>query len=236
MRTKLLILTVLLLSATFPAAAQKPLTIWDPTVELMDEVPALPDAEAELNNKTVLPKLKAKYNSDGCTVDPELLGEVSGVFTKKGVVQKVALYQVCVTGNGLGIVALVMFEDDKLVGIWGEESGWAMRLHAISDMNTNGFDELTLAFGGGLHQGQGGVGVEIVEFQNGKLQVLGWFQAEQSMDGEAETAWKVTAKPGKIPVFYRQKYKANSRGKLLKTGTNTIFKLTKVENKFEQIK
>lgn len=236
MRKNFILLLVILMATVPFVAAQKTLVIYDPTIQLMDEIPALPDDEAAVYEETVLRKLKAKYDGDGCSVDPELLGEVSGSFTKKGVVQKAAFYQVCTTGNGLGIIAIVIFEDGKLAGVWGENSGWAMRINMIADLNSNGVDELSLSFGGGLHQGHGGVGVEIIEFQKEKPQVLGWFQAEQIMDTETESAWKVTVKTGKIPVFYRQKYKANSRGKLLKTGANTVFKPTKVENGFELIK
>jgi len=215
---------------------QKTLVIYDPTVELMDEIPGLPDDEAAVYDSTVLPKLKAKFTTDGCSVDPELLGETSGSFTKKGVIQKAAFYQVCVTGNGLGVIAVVIFEDSKLVGIWGENSGWATKIHSITDLNSNGFDELALSFGGGLHQGQGGIGVEILEFREGKPQVLGWFQAEKTMDTATDSAWKVSVKTGKAPVFYRQKYIPGLRGKLIKTGVNTIFKLTTVENNFEAVK
>lgn len=222
--------------ASFPAVAQKTLVIYDPTIVIEDIVPALPDDEQAVFDRVVLPKLKAKYQTDGCAVDPELAGETSGRFTKKGVVQKAAFYQVCQTGNGLGVIALVIFENGKLVGIWGDDSGWTLEINAVSDLNGNGLDELTLSFGGGMHQGQGGIGVDIVEFVGGQPQMLGWFQAEKIMDTETESAWKVTVKTGKTPVFYRQKYKANSRGKLLKTGANTVFKLTKVENGFEQIK
>lgn len=235
MRFTLTFLLLFILFSTASITAQKTLVIYDPTIELMDEVPALPDDEAAIYEASVLRKLKAKYESEGCSVDPELLGEVSGSFTKKGVVQKAAFYQVCTTGNGLGIIAVIIFEDAKLVGIWGENSGWGTKINTIADLNLNGIDELTLSFGGGLHQGQGGVGVEIIEFRSGKPQVLGWFQAERTMDTQTESAWKVSVKTGKAPTFYRQKYKANSRGKLIKTGVNSIFKLTTVENNFELI-
>lgn len=235
MRTTL-ILAVFLLLATIPVAAQNTLVIYDPTVQPMDEVPALPDAEQAIFDSSVLPKLKAKYQSDSCGVDPELAGEVSGKFTKNGVVQKAAFYQVCQTGNGLGVVAIVIFENDKLVGIWGEESGWSMAINTVSDLNANGIDEFTLSYGGGMHQGEGGIGVDLMEFQNGKPNSLAWFQAEKIVDTESDSGWKVSVKKGKTPVFYRQKYKANSRGKLIKTGTNSVFKPTKGESKFESIK
>ena len=229
------IIALFFVVVTIPVSAQRTLVIYDPTLELMDEVPMLADAEQAIYEQTVLPKLKAKYGSEGCAVDPELAGEVSGKFTRKGVIQKAAFYQVCQTGNGLGIVAIVIFEDDKLVGIWGDESGWTLQINSIADLNANGLDEFSLSYGGGMHQGQGGIGVDIMEFAGGKPHSIGWFQGDKIMDTETESAWKVTARTGRTPVFYRQKYVANSRGKLIKTGANTIFKLTKVENGFEEI-
>lgn len=236
MRTLALSFLLFLVLAATPTFAQKTLVIYDPTIQLMDEVPALPDAEQAIFESSVLPKLKAKYQSDSCGVDPELAGEVSGKFTKNGVVQKAAFYQVCQTGNGLGVVAIVIFENDKLVGIWGEESGWSMNINTVSDLNANGIDEFTLSYGGGMHQGEGGIGVDIMEFQNGTPKSLGWFQAEKITDTESSSGWKVSVRTGKTPIYYRQQYKANSRGKLIKTGTNAVFKPTKGESKFELIK
>ena len=230
------ILALFIVAAAIPVTAQKTLVIYDPTLELLDELPMLPDAEQELYEQGVLPKLKAKYQSESCSVDPELAGEVSGKFTKKGAIQKAAFYQVCQTGNGLGIVAIVIFEDDKLVGIWGDESGWTLQINSIADLNANGLDEFTLSFGGGIHQGQGGIGVDIMEFASGKPRSIGWFQGEKIMDTETESAWKVTARTGKTPVFYRQKFVANSRGRLIKSGANAVFKLKKIENNFEEIR
>ena len=236
MRNKIFTALVCTLFFVNLASAQKTLVIYDPTVVIEDEVPMLPAAEQVVYERTVLPKLKAKYQSDGCGVEPELAGEVSGRFTKKGVVQKLAFYQVCQTGNGLGIVAIVVFENDRLVGIWGDDSGWTLGINTLGDLNANGRDEFALSFGGGLHQGQGGIGVDVMEFSSGKPKSIGWFQGEKIMDTETESAWKVTVKSGPTPVFYRQKYRADKRGKLIKTGVTSAFKLTKVENGFEEIK
>ena len=229
-------LVLLFVVVAIPVSAQKTLVVYDATLELLDELPMLPDAEQAVYERSVLPKLKAKYQSDTCSVEPELAGEVSGKFTKKSVVQKAAFYQVCQTGNGLGIVAVVVFENNKLVGIWGDESGWSLQINTIADLNGNGFDEFTLSFSGGMHQGEGGIGVDVMEFTNGKPQSMGWFQGEKFMDTETKSGYKVTVRTGKTPVFYRQKYVANSRGKLMKSGANAVFKLKKVETSFEEIR
>lgn len=229
-------LVLLFVVVAIPVSAQKALVVYDATLELLDELSVLPDAEQAVYEQSVLPKLKAKYQSDTCSVEPELAGEVSGKFTKKGVVQKAAFYQVCQTGNGLGTVAVVIFENNKLVGIWGDESGWSLQINTIADLNGNGFDEFTLSYSGGMHQGEGGVGVELMEFGGGKPRSMGWFQGEKFMDTETESGYKVTVRTGKTPVFYRQKYVANSRGKLMKSGANAVFKLKKVETSFEEVK
>ena len=229
-------LVLLFVVVAIPVSAQKTLVVYDATLELLDELPMLPDAEQAVYERSVLPKLKAKYQSDTCSVEPELAGEVSGKFTKKSVVQKAAFYQVCQTGNGLGIVAVVVFENNKLVGIWGDESGWSLQINTIADLNGNGFYKFTLSYSGGMHQGEGGIGVDVMEFTNGKPQSMGWFQGEKFMDTETESGYKVTVRTGKTPVFYRQKYVANSRGKLMKSGANAVFKLKKVETSFEEIR
>lgn len=233
---KIVFLVLFLVAVSVPVSAQKTLVVYDPTLELLDELPMLPDAEQAVYEQNVLPKLKAKYQSDTCSVDPELAGETSGKFTKKGAVQKAAFYQVCETGNGLGIVAIVIFENNKLVGIWGDDSGWTLQIDAIADLNGNGLDEFTLSYGGGMHQGEGGVGVEVMEFAAGKPKSMGWFQGEKFTDTETESGYRVTVRTGKTPVFYRQKYVANSRGKLIKSGANSVFKLQKMESSFEEIK
>ncbi|MBX7053684.1 MAG: hypothetical protein K1X36_01930 [Pyrinomonadaceae bacterium] len=228
-----LILFVLFAGA---AAAQKTLVVYDPTIEPEDIEQVLPDDEQAVFDSTVLPKLKAKYQSDGCAVDPMLAGEVTGSFTKKGAVQNLAFFQVCQTGNGLGVVAVVVFEKGKLVGIWGDNSGWTMNVDKVADLNLNGVDEFALSFGGGMHQGKGGIGVDVMEFGARGPVSIGWFQAESISDTDTEYAWRVTARQGKVPAFYRQKYVPNRDGKLLKRGPNTVFKLTKMVSEFEAIK
>lgn len=230
-----LALLVIVLFTGF-AAAQKTLVVYDPTIEPEDIEPMLADDEQARYESAVLPRLKAKFQSEGCAVDPLLAGEVSGSFTRKGVVQSLAFYQVCQTGNGLGIVAIVVFEKGKVVGIWGDNSGWTMNVNKIADLNSNGLDEFALSYGGGMHQGQGGIGVDIMEFGARGPVSIGWFQGERLTDTETDQAWRVTVRKGRVPTFFRQKYVANRDGKLIKRGPSTAFKLTKVASSFKSVK
>ena len=236
MGTRAIIALLIFVLFAGTVAAQRTLVVYDPTLEPEDIEPMLSDSEQADFENIVVPKLKAKYQSEGCAVDPELAGEVTGSFTKKGAVQRLAFYQVCQTGNGLGVVAIVVFEKGKLVGIWGDNSGWTMYVDKVADLNANGLDEFALSFGGGMHQGQGGIGVDVMEFGTRGPLSIGWFQGESIMDTETEYAWRVTVRKGKVPVFYRQKCVPNRDGKLLKRGPNIVFKLTKVGSKFEAVK
>lgn len=228
---------VLIIAAFFAAAqAQKTVVVIDPTIPVANiDAAATATNQVEID-RVALPKLKAKYESDACTVNLELAGEASGSFTKANAKETIAFYQVCQTGNGLGVVALVVTEGGKVTGIYASDSGWSFNIGSLPDINGNGLDELTLSFGGGMHQGQGGVGVEIVEFAGGLPKAIGWFQAEEFTDTEPTAAWRVTAKTGKTPVYYRQKFVSKDGKRWTRSGANAVFKLTEPDGTFEAVK
>lgn len=206
----------------------------DPTVPAKET--KLSAADQRLVERYALPKLKAKFESDSCPVELEPAGVVSGAFTKAGAVQKLAFFQVCQTGNGLGIVGLVLIENGKVTGIYASDSGWSIDIGVLPDINQNGIDEFTLSFGGGMHQGQGGTGVDIMEFSGGLPKGLGWFKSEEFTDVDLSNAWKVTAKPGKTPLYYKQKFSAVSENKWRRVGATTPLKLGKAIGTFEVVK
>lgn len=214
---------------------QKTVLIYDPLWPSTDGFPTLSEEMQAEFDRAVRPKLEAKYTRDGCSVDPDLSGEVTGSFTRRGADQRAAFFQVCQTGNGFGIVAVVIFENEKAIGIWVGENGWSMDIRAVKDINRNGLDEFTLSYGGGMHQGMSATGVDLVEFRDTRLVGLGWFQAERSVDSETEEAWKITARPGTKPVFYRQRYRSDRSGQLVKTGANAAFTLKKTTSGFTKI-
>ncbi len=229
----LIIFAVLLTTA---AHAQKTVVVVDPTKPVTDSQELTTATDQDEIDRIALPKLKARYQSDGCAVDLEFTGEATGSFTKKGAAQTIAFFQVCQTGNGLGVVAVIVTENGKVVGTFGSDSGWSFDIAALPDINGNGLDEFTLSFGGGMHQGQGGIGVDVMEFSDGMPKGLGWFKSEEMMDGEPTNVWKVTAKPGKVPVYYRQKFVSRGEEKYRRSGANAAFKLTKAYGKFEVVK
>ena len=216
--------------------AQSSVVVVDPRVGV-----SASDAGRQATDKVVIerdaiPKLRTKYASDACTVEPEFAGEAKGSFTRVGAKQTVAFYQVCQTGNGLGVVAIVISENGEVVGIFGSDSGWTFDVAALRDINRNGLDEFTLSYGGGMHQGQGGVGVDVMECASGMPRGLGWFKAEEFMDTEAVNVWLVTAKPAKTPRFYKQKYTFAGENKWRRVGDKTTFRLAQTSAKYEDLR
>ncbi len=230
-------LTLLLLTAG--AFAQR-VVIHDPTAPLTrrDAPEDPPRAIAKIYEKSILAPVRKKLVSDDCSDSPTYTGSVSGSFTKAGANETAVFYQFCETGNGLGWVGLAVIEKGKVVANFVQDSGWALSIGRVADVNRNGVDEITLEFGGGMHQGQGGSGVSIYEFRDDKPVEIGWYQATKFDESETTTAWVLTAKPGKTPVFYDQKYLSAGNGKWRRSGANKVYRLKKLDggNDFEEVK
>lgn len=213
---------------------QATVVIVDPTVP--GKQSKMTDSEQKLFDRVALPKFKAKYQDEGCAVEPEIAGVVDGAFTKTGARQRLVFFQVCQTGNGLGIVGLAVIEDAKIVSTFGSNSGWSLDAGVLPDINGNGLDEFTLSYGGGMHQGEGGTGVDIMEFAAGRPKGLGWFKSEQFTDTEAVNVWRVTAKPGAAPEYFKQKFAAAGENKWRRVGASGPLRLTKAYAAFEVVK
>jgi hypothetical protein len=204
--------------------------------------PAKPPVTAKLDaankriiDKTVLPRVRKKLAGDACKEDFRASGVVNGSFTKPGAKQTLVLYQFCETGNGLGNVGLVLLEGGKAVGSFVNDAGWANDITVIPDIDQNGLDEFAVYYSGGLHQGSGGLGVDILEFSGDAIRGLGWFQADSFGPDQGDFAYKVTAQKGTKPVFYREKYATADHRKPRKTGRNLKFTLEEIAGKFERV-
>ncbi|MFT3743203.1 MAG: hypothetical protein QM785_02810 [Pyrinomonadaceae bacterium] len=221
-------------SCTLCVFSQGTVVVNDPTKE---------DAEVKLSATqqalfdSAMPAVKKAIMTDTCNADSiDVAGVANGAFSKAGAKQTLIFYQFCQTGNGFGWVGLVLIEDGKVVGSYVSDSSWTVGIGAVPDINQNGLDEFTLEYSGGMHQGQGGVGVDLMEFAGGIPKGIGWYKAEEFADTEAVSVWKLTAKPGPVPVFYKQKYFSGENSKYRKVGANAITKLTKVSGKFTVVK
>lgn len=207
--------------------------VHDPTKEVVET--KLSSADEAIFN-SALPPVRKKISSDVCAGEIEVAGFASGAFTKAGVKQTLVFYQYCQTGNGFGWVGLVLIDGGKVEGNFIAEAGWTVGINLIPDINQNGVDEFALAYSGGMHQGMGGVGVDVMEFSNGVPKGLGWYKAEEFGPTEAITKWKLSAKPAASPIFYKQKYFSGEGQDFKRIGTNGIAKLTKVNAEFMVVK
>ena len=208
-------------------------------INMPNEAPVkvtLSAAEQQIMDKNILPKVRKKLVVEGCEESIEVAGIIHGAFSRTGANQTVIFYQFCQTGNGLGSTGLALIENGKAVGSWvSAESGWTMDAKALPDINQNGLNEIELFYSGGMHQGEGGTGVDIMEFSGGSLKGVGRFQAEGFTEKTAN-AYKVTVRPGRTPAFFREKWTANSAGTYRKVGNALPLKLKPVFGSFEAIK
>lgn len=217
-------------------SGQSVVVVVDPTKPAV-ETKLTADEQAIFNK--ALPAVRKHIPANVCEsgdAGVEVTGVVHGSFSKVGARQTLVYYQYCQTGNGLGWVGLVLMEGGRVVGNFIADTGWTWDAGVLPDINQNGLDEFTLAYGGGSHGGIGGVGVDIMEFTGGKPKGIGWFKAQDLVDMEPKRVWKVTAKPGNVPVFYKQKYLAAGENKWRRSGGNQLFKLTKAVGTFEVVK
>jgi hypothetical protein len=223
------------LAAAAEAGAQVAVVINDPNVEL--PVAKLSPNEQGLFDKTVLPAVRKVLANEYCEEEVTVAGSASGAFTRAGSKQTLVFYQFCQTGNGLGSVGLAVLENGKVAANFvSAESAWSVDAQALPDINMNGLDEFALYYSGGMHQGEGGTGVDIMEFSAGKLKGIGWFQAESFSDSSPTAGYKVSVKPGVRPVFTREKFIQNDAGKWRRSGRPAAFKLTAVYGTFEVVK
>jgi hypothetical protein len=213
--------------------AQQTVVINDPQAKPVK--PVVSPADDALMKRAVLPKVRKNWaENEACEEDYQVMGEAPGAFSRSNASQKLIFYQFCQTGNGMGNNGLVLIENGKIVGSYISESGWAMDLKALPDINQNGLNEFLLYYSGGMHQGAGGIGVDIMEFSANGIKGLGWFQADGFTE-EDNWAYKVSVKKGKTPVFYREKY-ISKNDTLRKSGKIAAFKLGKTYSSYTVIK
>ena len=235
MRSKLALVLATLVAATAAAAAQNVLVVHDPTRTAAER--KLTTAERRIFERDALPAVRKSIKPEVCEESLQDAGVIRGSFSEPGKRQSLIFYEYCQSGNGFGWNGLVLIEGDMVTGNFISEGGWGMSIEPVSDINQNGVQEFTLSYSGGLHQGVGGVGVDLMEFVGGIPIGLGWYKAEAFGPTEASTSWKLTAKPGKVPVYYKQKFYSAEGRKPRPVGGNSPTKLGKTfVSKFEVVK
>ena len=207
-------------------SAQQTVVVNDPRVAEKPSAISAPDQN--VFDREVWPLMRKKYEGEDCTPEDESSEAVHGSFTKPKTKQTLIFFQVCQTGNGHGIAGFAIIENGKVVAIHGaDQAGWVVGVRALPDINLNGVDEVALYWSGGLHQGEGGIGVDVWEISGNGIRGLGWFQSEGVSNDSPTVGYKVSVKKGKLPVFSRQKYLTDDSIKWRPSGRPTVFKLRK---------
>jgi hypothetical protein len=237
MRTIYLLCASLVTCVLFISAeAQTPVVINDPTVEA-DKV-ALTTAQQSLFENAILPAARKKLASDICEEAVEIAGPVTGAFTKAGSTQTLIAYQFCETGNGIGSIGIAVIEGGRVVAnLVSVESGSSITAKALPDINENGLEEIAIYYSGGMHQGAGGTGVDIFEFTpSGALKGIGWFQAEEYTETGPLIGYRVTVKPGKAPLFSRERFTHTENEKWRRSRKVVPLRLSKSISEFEVVR
>ena len=231
MKKRLAFALLPLLAAGIAVGAQT-VVVNDPTANRTSKPTA---AEERIFREQALPAARKAIDDETCEEEIEIAGVARGAFTRAGSRQSLLFYQFCQTGNGWGYVGLVLIEGDSVAANYIADAGWSGDIGKVPDINRNGLDEFVLVYMGGMHQGQGGVGADLMEFAGNVPQGLGWYQAEAFSETDPGTAWKLTAKPGLSPTFFRQRFKRDRSDKWRPSGSPAPFKLKKIDKEFKKV-
>ena len=235
---RLLVLNVSFLLCAASVYGQGLIVIHDPVAD-MNESPKVELSATERNvmNRVALPKVRKRLaGEEFCKEEFDPSAVLHGSFSRTGSKQTVIFYQFCQTGNGLGQVGLVLIEGAKMLASYLADVGWTVGGRAVPDLNRNGLDEIALYYSGGIHQGNGGVGVDLMEFNPAGLKGIGWFQADNFTDDGDDYSYKVWARPGTRPIFYHQKFVSDNSGKFRRVSTQTAFRLSPAVGKFAPVR
>ena len=226
---------LLVLIAGISVKAQSLLVINDPAAR--PKPSALAASDKRVLERAVIPKVGKILLSDVCDGKYEMANTATGSFTRAGSKQTLVFYQFCQTGNGLGSVGVAVIEGGKIEANYiAEEGGWTVDARRLPDINENGLDEIALYFSGGMHQGEGGTGAEIMEFSPNGFESIGWFQADAFFDDAPAIAYRLSVKKGKTPQFYRQRFVSKSNQNWRPAGKQAPFKLGKPITTFTAVK
>jgi len=239
MKANILMAFLAVMIAAISVQAQSLFVVNEPTIKRKPM--ELSAADNRLMERSVLPKAgKMLVGSLGEVChegEYEVANAAKGSFTRAGAEQTLVFYQFCQTGNGLGAVGVAVLENGKVESTYvAEDGGWSVDAHTLPDINQNGLDEVALYFSGGMHQGAGGTGVEVIEFSNGRLKNLGWFNADSFTDSGPSIAYRVSVKKGTTPLFYRQKFTSRDDKHWRPVGKQTSFRLDKPITTFAAVK
>ena len=215
-----LILTLL----TSSGFAQNVTTLYDGRLENNPE--PVSSSDVQLVRRNALPAARRAWGSE-CEEATDFIGTASGSFTATGKAQRIVLYRYCEMGHAFSNNGLVVIEGGRVVRNIVYNGGGENTIVSLPDINQNGISEVLLA-GGSTNQGYTGSVISILELTSSGALEFGDADVYEDNCGAVErckmTAYKVTAKPGAKPIYYRETFQKRG-GKWQSAGAAKVLKL-----------
>ena len=142
---------------------------------------------------------------------PAAIDIAAGAFTRAGAAQKAILYRYCAIGHNLLLDGVAVIEGDRVAAHILFEGGENTAIGALADLNGNGVSELLIA-AGATDQGVTSAWMSIVELAPGGHVTKFGQTATLSDDcgaketGCVATAWRIWAKAGARPAFFKDAF------------------------------
>jgi hypothetical protein len=196
------------------------------------------EADVQLIKRDALPKARQLWrNNEACREGFEVVDVATGSFTKPKAAQRAVLYRFCVTGHNFAHNGIAIIEDGSIVAHVLYEGGEDSSIKAIADIDNNGLSEIVRG-NGATNQGYTILVAILIEISPSGVKKLGIADVYEDDCGAKEpcttNAYKISAKPGRAPVFYREAYRG--RGKSwIKAGATARYSLRKDESSYQLV-
>lgn len=206
--------------------AQSSVTLYDGRLE--NSPTQVSAGDMQLIKRNALPAARRAWGSD-CEEATEYIGSANGSFTASGRAQRIVLYRYCEMGHAFSNNGMVIIEGNRIVRNMIYNGGGESDVRALPDINGNGISEILLA-GGSTNQGYTGMVISIIELTAAGAAEWGDADVYDDNCGAVErckmNAYRITAKPGVRPVYYREQFQKKG-GKWQKIGGAKVLKLRK---------
>jgi len=179
--------------------------------------------------RIALPKARQVWrNEETCHEQLQVVTAANGAFTKPGIAQRAVLYRFCITGHDFANNGIAVFEGRKMVTHVVFKGGEDHYIGSLADINGNGVMEIVLG-GGSMHQGYTNSVIRLIELSSLGVKKFGIADTYEDDCGAKETgcrmtAYRISAKTGEVPVFYRDVFRKRGAA-WIKMGNPTKFSL-----------
>jgi len=200
--------------------------------------------ETALLHREVRPAARRVWrNREGCDDQFEILDVTSGAFTRTPAEQKAFLYNYCRTARSYGNYGIAIIEDGRVVAHIVYEGGSDYAIGSLPDINKNGLSEIIIRGG---FSGQGIIegGVSLIELTASGITRFGQIETDYSNCDDPfdkntrNIAYRIYAKTGMSPTFFRDTYTSNCKdaGKWTRTEEQTPMRVDKSEIVYRRVK